>query len=269
MSVAETKKPVTKKEQDFDQNCFIPAVYNKTYYSSVMQDEMALIKWQAGPLDKLLRRHMLLHGIDAFPLMFDAGSGPSVHHLLALAKYAHQIHLADYMPENLAEIQKWADNDPSAHNWELFISTILKNEGQEATPALIAARERDVRKKIKEYSLLDLKKPASRLPNSVAPLVTSFFVADSATKSKNVFTKMTKNAFQLVEDGGLFVATYLGGCAKYRVGRRWINSASVTEHDIHHAFMMAGAKKVAVWRFETPEMDFDGFDHIFAVVAEK
>jgi hypothetical protein len=269
MMAVRTEQPDEKREDDFDQDHFIPSVYNKTYYSSVMQDELALIQWQAGPLDERLRRHMLLQGIESFPLMLDLGSGPAVHHLLALAKYADVIHVADYMEENLTEIEKWVDNDSDAHDWEIFMTTILEHEGHVPTPALMASREQEVRVKIREYSRFDLKKPSSRLPTHVASLVTSFFVADSATRSKDVFARMTRNAFQFVEPSGLFVATYLGGCARYRVGRRWINSASISESDIRRALLGAGAKKIDVWRFETPTMDFDGFDHIFAVVAEK
>lgn len=254
---------------DFDVDCFIPAVYNRTYYSSVMQDEAALIAWQAGPLDKIIRRHMLLRGLKEYPLLFDAGCGPAVHHMFAMSKYARTIHLADYMPENLAEIQKWVAADPNAHDWDVFAKTILTEEGFEPNRQKISARERELRRKIQAYSLLDLKKPTKIAHRGCAPIVTSFFVADSATRSKNVFAKMTKNAFQIVENDGLFIASYLGGCDQYRVGNKWINSAHITETDIREAFTKAGAKKVTIWRFDTPKMDFDGFNHIFAVVAEK
>lgn len=260
------QKPQLK---DFDVDCFIPAVYNTTYFSSVMQDEAALIEWQAGPLDKLIRRHMLLHGIKQFPLLFDAGCGPTVHHMLALAKYAKKLHLADYIPGNMAEIQKWVSKSPESHNWDLFTGHILSAEGIEPSARLIGQRKRELRSKIQSYSLLDLKKPIKTMQKESALLVTSFFVADSATKSKRVFARMTKNAFDIVAPNGLFVASYLGGCERYRVGRKWINSAQITEKDINDAFALAGAKNVTIWRFETPEMQFDGFNHIFAVVAEK
>lgn len=265
--------PVVEKQKlftpDFDSIHFVPALYNKTYYSSVMQDEAALIKWQAGALDKLLRRYLLLRGLNGFDWMFDAGSGPAVHHLFALAKYSKMLHLADFMPENIAEIQKWVENSPEAHNWGVFIDEILKAEGIEPTTKNVAARAKEVRKKISSYSTLDLKRRVSPKLRGSSPFVTSYFVADSATGSKSVFARMTKNAFDIVAEDGLFVATYLGGCTKYLVGRRWLSSANVTEHDINSALTHAGAKNVTIWRFNTPEMEHEGFTHIFAAVAEK
>lgn len=266
MPVEEKQKLLTP---DFDSVHFVPALYNKTYYSSVMQDEAALIKWQAGPLDKLLRRYLLLRGQTTFPWMFDAGCGPAVHHLFALAKYSKMLHLADFMPENIAEIQKWVIGSPEAHDWGVFIDEILNAEGIEASIKDVAGRAKEVRKKISSYSTLDLKRRVTPKLRESAPLVTSYFVADSATRSKNVFARMTKNAFEIVADDGLFVATYLGGCTKYRVGRRWLSCANVSEDDIRSALVNAGAKKVTVWRFDTPEMAHEGFNHIFAAVAEK
>lgn len=266
MTLAEKQKMMQK---DFDSMDFDPALYNKTYYSSVMQDEAALIEWQSGPLDKYLRRYLLLHGLNSFPWMFDAGCGPAVHHMFALAKYTKMIHLADYMPENVAEIQKWAEKRGGAHGWEVFVGAILKSEGIDPTDDAISEREKEVRKKISSYSILDLKRQVDHKLQGSAPLVTSFFVADSATRSKNIFTKMTKRAFDIVADDGIFVSAYLGGCTRYLVGRKWLPCANVNEEDIRTAFEYAGAKKVTVWRFDTPQMKHEGFDHIFAVIAEK
>lgn len=269
MSELTLTKPSTLVDHDFESAYFIPAVYNRTYYSSVMQDEAMLIRWKAGPLTTYLRKKLDHLELDKFPSMFDAGSGPAIHHLLTFVNFAKTIHLSDYLEDNLAEIRKWVDKDQQAHDWKPFVTAVLTTEGLESTPEAGLVRARQVRKKIASYSSIDLKKPLHKgLPHSHL-LVTSFFVADSATSSKNVFTAMTKRAFSIVAPGGVFVAAYLGGCSRYRVGRKWIASASITEEDIELAFKKSHAKKVKIWRFETPEMAHDGFTHIFAVVAEK
>lgn len=266
LEMTEKQKQIQK---DFDSIDFIPALYNKTYYSSVMQDEAALIDWQSGPLDKFLRRHLLLRGMKSFPWMFDAGCGPAVHHLFSLAKYTKMFHLADFMPENIAEIQKWVAKQSDAHDWDVFAKAILSSEGILASTQAIASREREVRKKIGSYSNLDLKRRVAPKFRNSAPLVTSYFVADSATRSKNVFARMTRNAFEIVADDGVFISAYLGNCSRYLVGRKWLPCASVAEDDIRYALENAGAKKVTIWRFDTPEMQHEGFDHIFAAIAEK
>lgn len=270
MSTNELRNKRKLDQEEFDSHDFVPAAYNKTYYSTVMQDEAALINWQAGELDKIIRDHLNRLSIKQYPKLFDAGTGPSIHHLLSFAPYAKELHLAEYMPENLDEIRRWVARHPKSHNWNLFTQKILEAERKVASSAAIAGRQRMVRNRIASYyAPLDLKEAVPSELIGIAPIVTSFFVADSATRSKNVFARMTKNAFETVSEGGIFIASYLGGCEGYRVGRKWLPCADIEEDDIRVAFNGAGARNVRVWRFDTPEMKHDGFDHIYAVVAEK
>lgn len=263
---------------DFQGDLFDPANYNKTYYSEVMQDEAALVTWQATTLHQRLTDHLQARGVARFSHQFDAGSGPSVHHLFALEKYSDKIVLADFLPGNLEEIEKWLHGDPTAHNWEHFVDAILRAEGVDldgmsATErtAAIAARQQAVRSKIvarpEGFLPLDLKETVPE--NYRAPLVTNFFVADSATDDKATFATMIANTFDIVEQGGIYVGAYLGGCKAYAVGDEWVNSADLYPEDVERALLDAGAVNVTVERFETPEMAPEGFEFVMTAIAEK
>lgn len=259
----------SQNEADFDESAFVPAVYNNTYYAEVMEDERCLIEWQATKLDNDIRKHLGGMGIERFGIHFDAGSGPSVHRLLALEKYSDAIDVADYLPQNLAEIQGWVNGtDPNAHDWKPFAREILAAEGLYVTEETVALREQAVKNKIRSYNPLDFKEPTEEMLKYKAPFVTSFFVADSATGDKQIFADMTKNAFNIVAVGGLFVAAYLGGCKEYAVGDKWIKSADLSQHDIQVVFEECGAKDITIERFNTPSLAEEGFDHIFAVTAK-
>lgn len=253
---------------DFDAELFIPAIYNKTYYSEVMEDEARLIDWQAITLHQTIVEHLGQAGLEQFSCQWEAGSGPAVHHLFALEKYSETIHLSDYLPQNLDEIRKWVRGDADAHDWRPFVEKILQAEGIKPTEAAIEVRETAVRTKITGYSPLDLKHPTTEMLAYKAPFVTSYFVADSATSDTDVFVDMTKNAFNIVEKGGLFVAAYLGGCKQYQVGDQWVVSADVKQADIERAFNECGAVDVKIERFDTPTLADEGFDHIFTVTAK-
>lgn len=263
LDVLETVKP------DFDEEAFVASTYNKTYYSNVMEDEARLIEWQAGALHNTITAHLQTSGIDRFPYQWEAGSGPSVHHLFALEKYSDAIHLSDYMPDNLAEIRKWVERDTTAHDWSPFVRQVLIAEGMQPTESDVEARMEAVRSKITSYLPLDLKSPTADMRAYKAPFVTSFFVADSATGDKAVFKEMTKNAFDIVDKGGLFVATYLGGCKHYKVGDQWVVSADIDHADIEDAFAECDAVDVQIERFNVPSMAEEGFDHIFTVSAVR
>ena len=255
-------------KSDFDAEAFIPSTYNATYYGEVMEDEARLIEWQAGELHDTVVEHLQSRGLDKFSHQWEAGSGPSVHHLFALEKYSDRIDLSDFLPENLEEIRKWVRGEASAHDWQPFVEQILAAEGQDPTPAAVAEREALVRSKIASYQLLDLKNPTAEMLAYKAPFVTSYFVADSATGDTDTFIEMTKNAFNIVESGGLFAGTYLGGCTHYKVGDQWVVSADVQQSDIEKAFELCGAKDVVIRRIETPSLAEEGFDHIFTVTAK-
>jgi SAM-dependent methyltransferase len=254
---------------DFDQDLFIPAVYNSTYYSQVMADELELIKWQSGELRDVLSKDLLKKGKARYDTLLDIGCGPAIHHMISLAPLADKIKLADYMPENLAEIRRWQRRHPRSHDWKVFTQETLKREGFETSSANIRARQNEVRAKIKSLHILDLKQPVDDYLIESADFVTSFFVSDSATKSKKVFHKMVKNVFSTVTPGGVFVSAYLGACQRYKVGKHWINSADITEDDLKTTLGQIGAREVKIWRFDTPHMQDEGFDHIFAAVAFK
>jgi hypothetical protein len=238
----------TGNRTDFEGELFRPKEYNRTYYSEVMQDEAFLIEWQAGPLDQVVRAHLAARNEDSYARQFDAGCGPAVHHLFALEKYVRRIDLADFLPQNRAEIRGWVEeDDPDAHDWTPFIRAILIAEGIEATAEAVDARAAAVRRKVASYSPIDFRMPLEDEPVMTAPLVTSFFVADSATAETEMFVHMTMNAFKSVEPGGLFVGAYLGGCSEYLVGDDWFPSAEVKAKDIEDAFSMAGASTLCVW----------------------
>ncbi len=44
--------------------------------------------------------------------------------------------MADYLPDNLEQIQLWLDNHPDAHNWDVHIKTALELEGDKAKTAI-------------------------------------------------------------------------------------------------------------------------------------
>ena len=259
---------LTLAKPDFDAEAFVPATYNATYYSEVMEDEARLIEWQAGPLHKTITDHLNEKGLKTFSHHWEAGCGPSVHHLFALEKYSNAIDLSDYLHENLVEIRKWVMEDSDSHDWRPFLHSILTAEGVTPSEELMAARAEAVRIKIMSYNPLNLKDPTEAMLQYKAPFVTSFFVADSATGDKDVFVEMTKNAFNIVDEGGLFVGAYLGGCEQYKVGDQWVVSANIQQSDIERAFSECGAKDVVITRYDTPSLAEEGFDHIFTVTAK-
>ena len=57
------------------------------------------------------------------------GVGPTLHHVFLTAVTAAEIHLAEYLPANLHEIERWLAGAPEAHDWRPFVEYTLECEG--------------------------------------------------------------------------------------------------------------------------------------------
>jgi len=118
-----------------------PRAYLRQYYTleTLSEDERAnaafLVRWlrQSG------RR---------FRRALEFGCGPTIHHAAFLVPFVEELHLADYLPANLAEVRKWLDAAADAHDWDAQLSGILAM-GQAATGTAdpLQRRKADLRRR--------------------------------------------------------------------------------------------------------------------------
>ena len=97
--------------------------YLTDYYASVEPDEQRTIAFFIDALRKAKPGE---------PVLF-FGVGPTLHHVFAAAPIASEIHLTDYLPGNLAEIERWMENRAGAHDWRPFVRYTLQCEGLRRT----------------------------------------------------------------------------------------------------------------------------------------
>src|SRR5690242_10492714 len=116
-----------------------PKDYLSEYYNEVMPDERFAMEFLVESLCKM----------PSVPVALDFGAGPTVHHIFPLAPKVAEIHLAEYLPANRAEIEKWLARYDDAHDWHAFALETLRLEGYSApTSADVAAREQKTRTRI-------------------------------------------------------------------------------------------------------------------------
>jgi hypothetical protein len=200
---------------------WVPAEYLTSYYRTVEPDEIATIAFFVAAMQRAERDQ---------PVLF-FGVGPTLHHVFAAAEVASEIHLGDYLPANLAEIQRWIDREPDAHDWRPFVRYTLQCEGVSyPTDEDVAVREDLTRKKITELSRVDARHTGA-MDRAYATVV-SAYCADSATDDRTTWKLFMRNITGLVQPGGLFVTAALRRCKRYIVAGKAFPSADVDEHDI-------------------------------------
>ncbi|WP_433047764.1 guanitoxin biosynthesis pre-guanitoxin forming N-methyltransferase GntF [Dactylosporangium sp. CS-033363] len=212
---------------------WVPAHYLTGYYRTVEPDEVATIAFLVAAIR---------HAEPGRPVLF-FGIGPTLHHVFAAAEVASEIHLGDYLPANLTEIQRWLDRAPDAHDWRPFVRYTLQCEGiAHPSDEQLAAREDLTRAKITSLVPVDARHPRP-LDRSYATVI-SPYCADSATDDRATWQTFMRHITGLVEPGGLFVTAALRRCRGYTVAGKTFPGANIDEHDLravlHPDFPLGG-----------------------------
>ncbi|MFG1994658.1 guanitoxin biosynthesis pre-guanitoxin forming N-methyltransferase GntF [Actinoplanes sp. NPDC048988] len=203
---------------------WVPAEYLTDYYRTVEPDEIATIRFLVDAMR---------HTDPDRPILY-FGTGPTLHHVFASAATASEIHLGDYLPENLAAIQRWIDRAPDAHDWRPFVRYTLQCEGiDHPTDDEVTTREDMTRAKITALVRVDARHP--RPLNRSYPTVVSAYCADSATNDRATWEMFTRHITGLVQPGGLFLTAALRRCRGYTVGGKTFPAADIDERDLRAA----------------------------------
>jgi hypothetical protein len=214
---------------------WVPRDYLADYYRVVEPDERETIAYFADAMKDA--------AVGEAVLFF--GTGPTLHHVFPAAPKASEIHLADYLPANLEEIERWPTRDPAAHDWRAFVRYTLQCEGL-STPSdeEITRREELTRSKITRLLQVDARRPV--LLDQRYATVVSAYCADSATDDRAIWETLMANITALVGPDGLFLTAALRRCRSYVVGDKRFPSANVDEHDMRRVLSPGFSPRVQV-----------------------
>jgi NNMT/PNMT/TEMT family len=214
---------------------WVPRDYLADYYRVVEPDERETIAYFADAMKDA--------AVGEAVLVF--GTGPTLHHVFLAAPKASEIHLADYLPGNLEEIERWRTRDPAAHDWRAFVRYTLQCEGVSApTDEDVARREELTRSKITRLLRVDARRPVP-LDQHYATVI-SAYCADSATDDRATWETLMANITGLVAADGLFLTAALRRCRSYVVGDKRFPSANVDEHDMRRVLAPGFSPRVQV-----------------------
>lgn len=240
-------------EDDF--STWVPADYLREYYQRLDPDEHHAI------------RFFVESQRDARPgpvLCF--GSGPTLHHVFSTVPHTSALYLADYLPRNLAEIDRWRRREPGAHDWRPFVRYTLQCElARDPSETEVTAREELTRSRIAGLLRADatLEHPLGRDFDRYFATVLSPFCADSITADREAWARYSRNIQSLVKPGGRFLTSALRQCQKYRVGQRFFPSANIDESDLRRVLeqdFLPASVHVSV--AEVPELSDHGYSTI-------
>jgi NNMT/PNMT/TEMT family len=242
-----------------------PEDYLKQYYTTA-----------SLPADELAIYNFIIHYLQAeqphFVKALDFGCGPTVHHIIPFIPYVEEVHLADYLPANLLALQQWLHGEPSAHNWDMYVQSVLTLEGiARPSSAELEIRKAQMRCKTRRIKQGNLFWKHPLKDGATYPLVLSFYCADSATHSKSQWRLFMRHLFNLIAPGGTLILSALHNTEHYNVGEQCFPSARVNENDMY-AILSEGQfckKTFDIHTIHISGWEEEGFDSIMLIKAQK
>lgn len=221
--------------------------YLETYYSSPIGDTFETLNFITDELKDFKYK--------PFKNALEFGTGPTLFGALATVPYVEKLHLSDYLPQNLLEIQHWLSAGNASFNWDACTEYLLKRECIDPSPENVAKRSNELREKIGKLLPGDITKEWPIFDNSDHyDLLVSLFCADSITDSKVEWHQYMKNLFNLAAPKGTIIIGALRNCPYYRVGEQYFPGANVNENDLEEA--ISGIKdKIADYTIRVRDVD--------------
>jgi len=208
---------------------WVPGDYLAEYYNELQEDETSTLRYfveqfRAAPPGPVL----------CF------GCGPTLHHVFLAAPHTAEIYLADYLPANLAEIERFRKRDPDAHDWSPFVRyTLVCESGVEPSASEINARTELLREKIVGLVSADayLTDPLGAEFRERFAAVLSPYCAEAAASDVATWTLLCRNIASLVRQGGLFLTAAVRKCQHYKSGNRNFPATSIDEDDLRRVLL--------------------------------
>lgn len=234
--------------------------YLRQYYSGAThsRDETEL----------LTRLANWLRGSAPVRTALEVGCGPVVHHAALITPYADEIHLADFLPDNLEQIRLWRDDLPGQHDWSALLRHTLELEGDGADAGERAA---ELRRKITQLLHCDLTQSHPLGAPASYDLVTSFFCGECVRSDVAEWEQVVTNLAGLVAPGGRLFIAAVRNASFYHVFDRTFPAACVNETHWSALLPKLGfdPAKTTVEAVSIPDWVDQGFDSICVIGAMK
>ena len=217
---------------DFRTTTSFASAYIDTYYRDKppTNDERRVFEFLVRNIRDLPRQ----------ALMLEVGCGPTVHHVLPFVRSVDEIHVADYLTENLSEIDKWKTGAPDACGWHHYAELALELEGRPVRPDAVGALEALAKAKVTRLLTCDLTQHHVLGRDASYPLVSAFYCTEEVGISLARWEDVMANLARVVAPGGRLFLSCLADTDFYRVGGSNYPCARVTARDVERVLPRLG-----------------------------
>jgi nicotinamide N-methyltransferase len=136
----------------------------------------------------------------------DFGAGPTIHVAACFRNHVDEIYLADYLPQNREELQRWK-NGESKFDWGAALRMMLTREGKDWSK--VAETEAETRAKVFDIFYANcFEQPSIQCGKDLEgkfDIITSVFTMEYCCNTKDEYQTAIKNVVEQVIPGGYFI----------------------------------------------------------------
>lgn len=228
------------EEEILDRTTFLDEfktdAYLKDFYEKVDEPAMQMV---LKFLPNIVAR------IGPFKRLLDFGAGPTIHVAASFRNQADEIYLADYLPQNRAELERWKAGK-SDFDWRVPLKMIMTQEGQ--TWVELDKVEPLTRQKVKSIHHCDcFSNPSVEAPKELLgtfDVVVTIFCIEYCCNTYEEYKQSIKNIADQIRPGGYFI---MGGILEETwcsFGGRKFKCLYMTEENMIKALEEAGIRVV-------------------------
>jgi NNMT/PNMT/TEMT family len=242
--------------------------YLDEYYAAIGPENLALLKFFAEAY----------RDIPANSVMLEFSGGPTLYSLISAANAVSEIHFSDFLPQNLAEINRWVSDIRTTDIWDRYFEQALRCERQATTPSDVQQRMELLRRKITHLLFCDAfsSRPLKDNHRQTYDVVAANFVAESITETMDQWQSVVGNICSTLRPGGTLIMTALQGAKYYSVSDRNYSAVSITEMDLVQALIKAGfrpnsmlVKTISAENLDHADDEYQGYQGMIFIKAKK
>jgi hypothetical protein len=258
--------PSAIQSEDYNADRDFTNWYHQTFYAPPPTiDEVRINQFLVAELKRLGRR---------FDQYVEISCEATVHHAVPMVPWVDRIVLSDFRDAAREVATQWRDNAPGAFCWDHYTEMSLRHEGTEASPAGVAERTAELRRKIVDIVPCDvLALPFVTVPLTASSLFGMFFVAGEVGENLDGWHRVMELVTGSIPRGAHFFITALRGMAEYTVHRpdgsdKKYPCAELCEEHFREVLPDLGFEDVRVEGLQIPNPDI-GLDGVIMVSARK
>ncbi|MBE9200611.1 MULTISPECIES: guanitoxin biosynthesis pre-guanitoxin forming N-methyltransferase GntF [unclassified Nodularia (in: cyanobacteria)] len=229
------------KENDFQSFEAIP--YLNEYFNNYSSDKYGGIGIENEKFLQFFAEVAHEHNLNN-SLLLDFGCGPTIYSIISLGQSCREIHMSDYLQQNLEQVKLWQQGSPEAFDWNSYLRRALQietalNQNQPIDSYVVTDEKVQQRATLLQEKITSIRPGNARATNPVGEegkalyeAVISCFCLEGVAENLAEWKQLMANLSSIIKPGGLLIFATQLEADSYRIGDDYRRVLNLTEQDI-------------------------------------